>query len=271
MPVPAALTEEHITQYQRSGHVLIRRLLDPRWLSGLRPGILTAFERNRPKSPTRPATAYEKAFIQIVNMGLTEPTVRELTWSPILGAVAARLMGVAGARIFIEDSMFKEPGGGHTPWHQDGSCLPFEPQHMVTAWIPLVDVSERNGSLRFVAGSHRRGLLGPVDISEETDALFQKLIDEERLPIDANPPMQPGDVSFHAGTTIHSASPNGSPAMRELMAIHYFADGSRVGELDNPAKTSLVRHSAPELGVGDLAVSPAWPLVYSAEPEPDGE
>jgi len=271
MPASTGLTQEHITQYQRDGHVLIRRLLNPQWLAGLRPGILAAFERNRPQSPTRPATAYEKAFIQVVNMGLTEPAVRELTWSPVLGAVAAKLMGVAGARIFIEDSMFKEPGGGHTPWHQDGSCLPFEPRHMVTAWIPLVDVSEDNGSLKFVAGSHRRGLLGPVDISEETDALFQKMIDEERLPIDASPPMRPGDVSFHAGTTVHSASPNRSSEMRELLAIHYFADGSRVGELDNPAKASLGRHSAPELGVGELAVSPAWPLVYSSERGADDE
>ncbi len=259
-----ALTAERRAEYERAGHVLIRGLFDREWIARLRPAIVAAFERLRPGASeiTRPKTAYENAFIQVVNMGMTEPAVRELTWSPALGAIAADLMDAPGARIFIEDSMFKEPGGGHTPWHQDGSCLPFEPKKMVTAWVPLLPVGPRSGRVRFVRGSHRLGLLGPVDISEETDEFFAQLIAEKNLSIDENPPMQPGDVSFHHGNTIHSAFPNQSGAMRELMAIHYFADGARLGALDNPTRVAMAQHSAPHLRPGDPAVADAWPLVY---------
>ncbi len=264
------LSAEQLAEYNETGHVLCRGFLDKSDVAALRPGILAAFERHRPeaKEITRPRTAYENAFIQVVNMGLSEPDVRALTRSPRLGQAAAMLMGTAGARIFIEDAMFKEPGRGHTPWHQDASCLPLEPRHMVTAWVPLVPVHADSGRLRFVRGSHRLGLLGPVDITEETDAYFSQRIERDGLTIDENPPMQPGDVSFHAGTTIHSALANHSTHMRELIAIHYFADGARISELDNPTRQNMAAHCAPQLCTGDLAVSDAWPLVYPNRSDP---
>ncbi|MEZ4226382.1 MAG: phytanoyl-CoA dioxygenase family protein [Polyangiaceae bacterium] len=263
----AGLSVDQLTSYRQRGHLLLRGFLDAQWLSRLRPEIVNAFERHRPDTSaiTRPRTAYERAFTQVVNMGLTEPAVRELTWSAKLGAAAAALMGTQGARIFIEDAMFKEAGGGRTPWHQDGSSLPFEPKHMVTAWIPLVPVDAATGLLRFVTGSHELGLLGPVDISESTDAMFEAIIRERQLPIEDSAPMQPGDVSFHAGTTIHCAFPNTSQHTRELLAIHYFADGVCIGALDNPTRERLARHCAPQLVPGDSAVADAWPRVYPAE------
>jgi len=253
-----------LEQFRRDGHVLIRGLLDPALVRALRPGIRAAFERNRPTQDevSRPRTAYEEAFVQVVNMGLREPEVRALTWSPVLGAVAAALLGVEGVRIFVEDAMFKEPGRGHTPWHQDGSCLPMEPRRMITAWVPLVPTGLHAGRLRFVPGSQRLGHLGPVDISEETDAAFGRLIAEQGLAVAENPPMEPGDVSFHDGATIHGALPNTSGEMRELMAIHYFVDGARIGLLDNDTRRNLVQHLAPELQTGDPAQAAVWPLVH---------
>src|SRR5262245_43778176 len=82
----SALTPAMLAEYQRTGHLVVHGLLDPAWVAQLRPGILAAFERNRRSREeiTRPRTAYEEAFIQVVNMGLTEPEVRKLTWSSVL-------------------------------------------------------------------------------------------------------------------------------------------------------------------------------------------
>ena len=266
MSSPAGLlTESQRADFTRDGFILVRGLLDGSWLRSLQPGIRAAFDRNRPaqEDGSGPRTAYQEAFVQVVNMGMREPDVRSLSRSSLLGQAAAELMKARGARIFVEDAMFKEDGRGHTPWHQDGSALPMEPRQMVTAWVPLLPVGLESGGLRLARGSHHLGLIGPVDISEATDKAFAELIDDQGLEVVTLPPMEPGDVSFHDGATIHGALPNNSGRLREVMALHYFADGARISALDNPSQTSLMKHLAPALRPGDLARSPVWPLVFS--------
>ena len=48
------------------------------------------------------------------------------------------------------------------PWHQDTQYYgnPTQHLHVISVWIPLVDVDERNGCLHLLPGSHRWGLLG---------------------------------------------------------------------------------------------------------------
>jgi hypothetical protein len=266
MPSPAGLlTESQLADFTRDGFILVRGLLDGSWLRSLQPDIRAAFDRNRPapEDESGPMTAYQEAFVQVVNMGMGEPHVRSLSRSSLLGQAAAELMKARGARIFVEDAMFKEDGRGHTPWHQDGSTLPMEPRQMVTAWIPLLPIGPESGRLRVVRGSHHLGLIGPVDISEATDKAFAELIDAQGLEVVTLPPMEPGDVSFHDGATIHGALPNNSGRLREVMALHYFADGARISALDNPSQISLMKHLAPDLRPGDLARSPVWPLVFN--------
>jgi ectoine hydroxylase-related dioxygenase (phytanoyl-CoA dioxygenase family) len=258
------LSPKLFEQFQEHGYVLIPQLLNKGWINEIQPAIFQVFERNiPPDNPSKKKTAYENAFIQIVNLGLKERAIRQLTHSPVLGKVAAELLGVGGVRIFIEDLFFKEPQKGHTPWHQDATCLAMEPNHMITAWVPMIPIGKNNGVLRFVDKSHRIDIIGPEDISEETDDFFGELIARENLAIVELPDLQPGDVSFHSGNTIHGALPNKSERIREAFAIHYFADGARIQFEKNSTGERLVQHCAPHLKIGDLAVSDAWPLVYS--------
>ncbi|MEC7986420.1 MAG: phytanoyl-CoA dioxygenase family protein [Myxococcota bacterium] len=255
--------KDALDRFHQHGFVVVPQLFDSEWISEIRPAIYRVFERNiPPQTEDRKKTAYENAFIQIVNLGLREQAVRQLTHSPVLGQFAAELLGVDGVRIFIEDLFFKEPKKGHTPWHQDATCLAMEPNHMITAWVPLIPIHD-NGRLRFIDRSHRLDIFGSEDISEETDDFFGSLITREQLEIVEQPVMMPGDVSFHSGNTIHGALPNRSNRIREAFAIHYFADGARIQYEKNSAGERLVMHCAPHLKIGDLAVSDAWPLVYS--------
>ena len=57
----------------------------------------------------------------------------------------------------------KLPNSSYTafPWHQDSQYYGADSQHalIVTVWIPLVDVDERNGCLQVMPGSQTWGLL----------------------------------------------------------------------------------------------------------------
>jgi ectoine hydroxylase-related dioxygenase (phytanoyl-CoA dioxygenase family) len=54
--------------------------------------------------------------------------------------------------------MLAKPSGGEAmDWHQDYSYLPLDRADGVSLWIALDDISEDNGCLYYVFGSHQRG------------------------------------------------------------------------------------------------------------------
>jgi len=44
---------------------------------------------------------------------------------------------VDGVRIYHDQALNKEPGGGYTPWHCDGYYWPLQSDKILTAWVPL--------------------------------------------------------------------------------------------------------------------------------------
>ena len=132
--------------------------------------------------------------------------------------------------LYHDQGLFKEAGGGRTPWHQDQFYWPLATDRTVTAWIPLVDIDPAVGSMTFVDGSHRMGDGRGREISDASDAEFAALIDDGSLTTTTHGAMALGDVTFHHGWTIHSAPPNPTDAMRPVMTMIYFADGTRVAD-----------------------------------------
>jgi ectoine hydroxylase-related dioxygenase (phytanoyl-CoA dioxygenase family) len=131
-------------------------------------------------------------------------------------------------RVYHDQALYKEPGGGPTPWHQDSVYWPFDTDLTITMWMPLVDVAPEAGGLEFASGSHRGGALADHVISDDSQAHFAALLDGGRFRVTPNGPMCAGDASFHTGWTLHRAQPNGSGALREVMTVIWVADGVRV-------------------------------------------
>ena len=48
----------------------------------------------------------------------------------------------------------KEKNGKETPWHQDGEYWPIKPLESVTVWLSIDEVTEENGPLQYIPGSH---------------------------------------------------------------------------------------------------------------------
>ncbi len=71
----------------------------------------------------RPST-YARAFLQVENIWRSVDGVCDFTLSPRFAEAAARLVGVPGIRLYHDQALFKEPGGGVTPWHQDEGYWP---------------------------------------------------------------------------------------------------------------------------------------------------
>ena len=121
---------------------------------------------------------------------------------------------------------FNKPPGlaNHTPPHQDGYYFMIEPNVAITLWISQDHANESNGCVRYIPGSHRRGMRphkrsnvlgfsqGIVNFSTDDQVIEQAI------------PTAPGDVIAHHSLTIHRADPNLSSNPRRALGLVYFAN-----------------------------------------------
>ncbi len=213
----------------KDGHVLVRRLASADAIAEHRPAINEAVkEYSRETRALEDRTTYDKAFLQIMNLWTKDAAVKRFVFEKTFAQIAAELLGVERVRLYHDQALFKEPGGGHTPWHQDKYYWPLDTNKMITMWMPLVDIDSEMGMVAFASGSHVGGPVTNVGISDESQSVFDKYVSDNRFAIETADSMKAGDATFHLGWTIHSAGPNLSPRMREVMTIIYFADGARI-------------------------------------------
>lgn len=96
---------------------------------------------------------------------------------------------------------------------------------VLTAWVPLVDVSEHNGCLKLVRGSHRHG-----SIAARRNELKQwspvKKATEYGTVINAS--MQLGDVLIFNNLTMHASGNNNSDHIRWNIDLRYSPTGHAV-------------------------------------------
>jgi ectoine hydroxylase-related dioxygenase (phytanoyl-CoA dioxygenase family) len=257
-----ALSHEQISSYQIDGHIMLREVVSAREIEAFRPYIaqtVQAYAKNY--APLEKRDTYGKAFIQVGNLWTQSEEVNHFVLASRFAKIAADLMGVNGVRLYRDQALFKEPGGGHTPWHQDQIYWPLDTPHTITMWMPLVDIPESVGSMTFVTESHRKGRISKLEISDESHKNLGEYIEKKDLPTMSYGAMKAGDATFHAGWTLHSAPGNLTSTMREVMTVIYMADGSIVSEPDSNARRSELT-LYPGLQPGDLFDHVLTPLLY---------
>ncbi|MCL4521567.1 MAG: phytanoyl-CoA dioxygenase family protein [Firmicutes bacterium] len=258
------LTPEQIAQYQRDGHICLRGVLSPEEVAPFRTSIRAAVLRESAEvRPLKERDTYGKAFLQVMNLWTKEDGVQQFVRGRRLAQIASRLMGVDGVRLYHDQALFKEPGGGYTPWHQDQTYWPLETTHTITLWMPLVDVPADVGSMTFASGSHLRQWITDERISDASEAFFDQYIKTEQLKTVYYGAMRAGDATFHSGWTLHQAKGNPTETMREVMTVIYMEDGVKICTAETVSGREADLQWMPGCGLGELAASPLNPVLYS--------
>lgn len=257
-----------IEGYRRNGHAVVRGLATAAEAAAFLPAIADAAVANAfDRRPLAERDTYGRAFLQTPNLWRLDPAVERFVRSPRFARVAAELMGVEGVRLYHDQALFKEPGGGHTPWHQDQNYWPLATDHTITMWMPLVDVDSDMGVMTFASGTHHLGNLGDYLIGDPSHAHFESYVHDEAPDLMSYAPLRAGDATFHAGWTLHSAGPNTTEVMRAVMTVIYFADGTVVSEVHGPAQEFDRRLWLGGYEPGRLADAPTNPLLYHCRQE----
>jgi ectoine hydroxylase-related dioxygenase (phytanoyl-CoA dioxygenase family) len=262
---PYPLGDDQISCFREEGHVRLRHVASADEVKAYRPHIGQAVrELNKQNKPLNERDTYGKAFIQISNIWESYEAVRRFVTARRFAKLAAELMGVSGVRIYHDQALFKEPGGGHTPWHQDQIYWPLDTANTITMWMPLVDIPDEVGSMTFASGSHKKGYINKLEISDESHRTLQQYIDHQKFPQVNYGGMSAGDATFHYGWTLHSAPGNPTELMREVMTVIYYPDGTRLLEPDSNARKADLKRWFPGQQPGEIGASPLNPLVYSS-------
>lgn len=258
-----ALSQAQYEQYEKDGHIMIRNLASRSLIDAYRLFIVEEVKKlNKETRPLEERDTYGKAFIQISNLWEESLAVKPFVFARRFAKLAAELMGVSGVRMYHDQALFKEPGGGHTPWHQDQIYWPVDTDKTITLWMPLVDIPNEVGSMTFASGSHKKGYISKMVISDQSHKSLKEYIEKENLPQVHYGAMSAGDATFHAGWTLHSAPGNPTPNMREVMTVIYVAEDARVLEPDSNARKADLAKWMPGLQPGDRLHSPLNPVMY---------
>jgi ectoine hydroxylase-related dioxygenase (phytanoyl-CoA dioxygenase family) len=141
-------------------------------------------------------------------------------------ALVEVLQAILGPNVKCMQSMFfvKAPGGRGQAWHQDEFFIPTRDRSLCGIWIALDDVDRENGCLWVMPGSHKPGILWPMD--ENHDARISgpsrstyghPYREEDAAPVE----MKAGSAVFFNGYLMHRSFDNFSAnRFRRALVMH---------------------------------------------------
>lgn len=259
---PFSLAEQDVRRFRDEGFIKLANVLTPETIRHYEPEITTKLiELNTQHLPMAERSTYQRAFLQVTNMWPHSEVIRQFVYSPRLAKIAADLLEVPSVRLFADQGLYKEPGGGITPWHADQYHWPLSTDRSITAWIPLQPTPLAMGPVSFAVGSHTRDFGRHLGISDESEAHIQRELAAAGFPV-ARGRYELGSVSYHLGWTFHRASPNETDQPRRVMTIIYVDAAIRVTEPENPAHHGVLETVMPGARVGGLVESPLNPILY---------
>ena len=263
LDTPYLLTNDQIEFYQKNQFIKLKEVLNTETIQFFNTIISKQVdEMNRIETALEDRTTYGKAFLQLFNLWCENTVIKELVFSKRIAKIAADLMQVAGVRLYHDQALFKEGGGGITPWHADQFYWPLSTDKTVTAWIPLQATPLEMGPLEFSAGSQVIIEGRELAISDESEAILQKKlrVTDFKHVIE---PFDVGEISLHSGWIFHRAGANVTNEMRKVMTIIYMDKNMVLKSPENENQKIDWETWCPGAVIGEIINSPINPVLYT--------
>jgi ectoine hydroxylase-related dioxygenase (phytanoyl-CoA dioxygenase family) len=259
---PYTLTQEQIDFYQKNRYIKLKQVFDGETIAFFNQAITEQVNKmSQEVAPIDQRDTYGKAFLQLFNLWRENEVVKEFVFSKRLAKIAADLMQTEGVRLYHDQALFKEGGGGITPWHADQYYWPLETDRTVTAWIPLQATPLEMGPLEFSAGSHQIVEGRELAIGDESETVIQQRlrVTDFKHVIEA---FDLGEVSFHSGWVFHRAGANTTNYVRKVMTVIFMDRDMKLKNPENKNQINDWNTWCPGATIGEVINTPINPILY---------
>lgn len=234
------LTDEQTRRFREDGYLRLDLLIPTEELEPLRERI-DAIISGRTALPPQALQTLDPQVYRTPN-GLPvpegiqgpskhDPAFERIAGHPALVSVMRQLIGEDATR-YTDQVIVKNPEAGmETYFHQDGFYWRTTGQRTVNCWIALDDADVGNGTLRFMPGSQRGGLVeheayfdNPTIHSGVTGEPFKRLripMEKADLSLERPEPVKAGGALLFGKLCWHRSDPNRSGRQRRAYAIAY--------------------------------------------------
>jgi len=230
----AAPTSEAATQFEQNGYLVIDCVFSEDEIGPVSDEIDRLIEGKSTYVPERDLVwepnANPPRLRNAFRLHLYNSFFLEFAKSPKMTGILGELLGhplrLYGSQLFAKPARV----GTVVPKHQDMPYWPFAPPELISAWVALDDTSKENGCVRFLAGSHKLGVLphAPSNVKGNSlglvehpgvDALPEHAIEAKR-----------GSVVLHHALTVHHSQPNQSDRSRRGLVYVYMSPNVKLVE-----------------------------------------
>ncbi|MEG6508135.1 phytanoyl-CoA dioxygenase family protein [Methyloligella sp. 2.7D] len=225
-----SLTDDQIEQYRRDGFLIVDDIIGEQAAADVLSRYEPLFEKGEFETGVRPdevnlpegGKPYTK---QICNGWRADLTVARNVMDAGIGEACARLGGWDGARLMVDNLLWKPPEGRPIGFHQDSMYATwFDKPGMASCWIALDKTTAEGGTLMYIRGSHKWGEAQPIlkfhgpedDLKEAREWAESQGYEMELVPIE----VPPGGGAFHDGWLWHGSRINAMDVPRRSIAIH---------------------------------------------------
>ncbi len=212
-----------LTEYEHNGVVRVPQFLSADEVAAVR-GELDRYIRDDLAAQPVDARTFEKDEKTVRNLWRLE---KYNTFFRQLGERTEVLAFIApfvhGEPLLVGVETFNKPAriGSGVPYHQDNAYFCQTPPDMLTVWIAIDAVTEANGPVFFVKGSHKDGMQPTRPSGVRGNSIGMAEPSSVPLSDQFCGLLAPGDATIHQCETIHHSAPNTTDFSRLGLLLVY--------------------------------------------------
>ncbi len=222
------LTQEQVDFYHTNGYIVVENVISAKDIADLRKVTDEFVDKSRE------VTEHSNVFDLEPGHTPAAPKLRRLKNPVVLHPIYDRMLRhdyildsvaqLVGPNVRYDTSKLnmKSAGfGSPVEWHQDFAfATPVTNDDMLSVGLAIDDMTQENGCLLFVPGSHK----GPIYDHHQNDVFVGGITDPDFRPDNAVPiEVKAGGITIHHTRTLHASAPNLSGKSRRLLLLQYSA------------------------------------------------